>query len=172
MFQKYRDMFQKYRDNNQNNENNENSNHDSSGDFQREPNAHQGMMVSPQNVIAFVGEGVEFKGTINYQGTIKIDGQLEGEIHTEGTLIVGQSAVINAKVQAGTIVCQGKIVGDIVACEKIQLISPGVLDGSVQTPSLSMEEGVLFNGTCEMSAKSHHGALASRPEVAPDYEMG
>ena len=113
------------------------------------------------DVSAFVGENVEFKGTINYKGTVRIDGRLTGEIHTEGTLIVGQSASVEAKVVAGIVVCQGKLVGDIVARENIQLMSPAVLDGSVKTPSLSMEEGVLFNGTCVMSSKSEEEASTS-----------
>ena len=117
------------------------------------------------DVSAFVGENVEFEGTINYKGTVRIDGRLTGEIHTEGTLIVGQSAVVAAKVEAGTVVCQGKLVGDIVARENIQLMSPAVLDGSVKTPSLSMEEGVLFNGTCVMSSKSEAEARASSSEA-------
>ena len=111
--------------------------------------------------VHLLGENVEFKGTINYKGTVRIDGRLTGEIHTEGTLIVGQSASVEAKVVAGIVVCQGKLVGDIVAREKIQLMSPAVLDGSVKTPSLSMEEGVLFNGTCAMSSKSEEEASTS-----------
>ena len=109
-----------------------------------------GNLDQPYDVSAFVGEGVEFKGVISYKGTVRIDGNLEGEIHTTGVLLVGQGAVINARVEAGTIICQGKIIGNIVAKEKIQLKSPAILDGSVRTPSLSMEEGVLFNGSCEM----------------------
>jgi cytoskeletal protein CcmA (bactofilin family) len=101
-------------------------------------------------VIAFVGKGVEFKGTVIYSGTVRIDGHLEGEIDTQGVLIVGEEAVINAKITAGTIVSQGKIKGDIVAKEKIRLLAPAVMDGSVTTPSLSMEEGVLFNGNLDM----------------------
>ena len=116
----------------------------------KDSSGHNGSLDSTHDVSAFVGEGVEFKGTINYQGTVRIDGILEGEIHTTGILLVGRGAVITAKVEAGTIVCQGRIIGDIVAREKVQLLSPAILDGSVRTPSLSMEEGVLFNGTCEM----------------------
>ena len=122
----------------------------SSSESKQGQSGHDGVFNQSHDVSAFVGEGVEFKGVINYQGTVRIDGQLEGEIHTSGVLIVGQGAVIDAKVEAGTIICQGKIIGDIVAREKIQLMSPAVLDGSLKTPSLSMEEGVLFNGTCEM----------------------
>mgnify|MGYP003320937367 CR=1 FL=1 len=115
-----------------------------------ESSSPEGAFTPTHDVSAFVGEGVQFKGVINYQGTVRIDGQLEGEVHTAGVLIVGQGAVIKAKVEAGTIICKGKIVGDIVAREKIQLMSPAVLNGSIKTPSLSMEEDVLFNGSCEM----------------------
>ena len=107
-----------------------------------------------QTVNAFVGKGVEFKGVISYDGTVRIDGQVEGEIHTEGTLLIGEDAVITATVTAGTIICKGKIMGDIQAKEKIKLRAPAVVNGSVTTPMLSMEEGVLFNGKCEMSLGS------------------
>src|SRR5437867_12500875 len=68
-------------------------------------------------VIAFVGHGVEFKGVITYDGTVRIDGRLEGEIHTEGVLVVGEDAVITAQVTAGTVISRGKITGDVVASE-------------------------------------------------------
>jgi cytoskeletal protein CcmA (bactofilin family) len=74
-----------------------------------------GSQEAAQDVSAFVGKGVEFKGTISYSGTVRIDGSLDGEIHTEGVLLVGEEAVITAKVTAGTIVCKGKITGDVVA---------------------------------------------------------
>lgn len=107
-----------------------------------------------QDVSAFVGKGVVFKGTITYNGTVRIDGTLEGEIHTDGILLVGEDAVLNAKVTAGTIVCKGKITGDITAREKMKLRAPAVINGGVTTPMLSMEEGVLFNGTLEMEQQA------------------
>jgi cytoskeletal protein CcmA (bactofilin family) len=103
------------------------------------------------DVIAFVGKGVEFKGTITYNGTVRIDGLLEGEIHTEGILLVGEDAVITAKVSAGTIISKGRITGDVVAAERMKLLAPAVINGSVKTPVLSMEEGVVLNGTCAMA---------------------
>lgn len=104
-----------------------------------------------EDVNAFVGKGVEFKGTISYNGTVRIDGYLDGEIHTEGMLLIGEEAVLTAKVSAGTIVCKGKITGDIVAKEKIKLRAPAVINGGVKTPMLSIDEGVFFNGTLEMT---------------------
>jgi cytoskeletal protein CcmA (bactofilin family) len=108
-----------------------------------------------QDISAFVGKGVVFKGTISYSGTVRIDGTLEGEIHTDGILLVGEEAVITAKVTAGTIVCKGKITGDIHAKEKMKLRAPAQVNGGVTTPMLSIEEGVLFNGTLEMEQPTH-----------------
>jgi cytoskeletal protein CcmA (bactofilin family) len=106
---------------------------------------------SADAVVAFVGKGVEFKGTISYGGTVRIDGSLDGEIQTDGSLLVGPEAVITAKVSTGTVVCMGKIIGDVTAKEKIKLLAPAVLTGGVKTPKLSIENGVLFNGTVKMT---------------------
>jgi cytoskeletal protein CcmA (bactofilin family) len=108
-----------------------------------------------EDINAFVGKGVEFKGTITYHGTVRIDGVLDGGIHTEGVLLVGEEAVITAKVTAGTIVCEGKITGEILAKEKIKLRALAVISGRVKTPKLSIEEGAIFNGTLEMAQGVH-----------------
>jgi cytoskeletal protein CcmA (bactofilin family) len=103
-----------------------------------------------EKIVAFIGQGVEFKGTINYKGSVRIDGKLDGELHTEGTLLVGKEAIINAKISAGSVISKGKITGDIEAKEKVLLLSSANMDGSLNTPQLSIEEGVIFNGTIEM----------------------
>ena len=114
-------------------------------------NLEEGVPTSPNTrpesteaVVAFVGKGVEFKGTISYSGTVRIDGLLDGEIHTDGTLLVGEEAVLTAKVSAGTIVCMGKITGDVVAKEKIKLLAPAVLNGGVKTPMISVPKTSTF----------------------------
>jgi cytoskeletal protein CcmA (bactofilin family) len=103
------------------------------------------------DISAFVGKGVEFKGTITYSGTVRIDGYLDGEIHTDGVLLIGEEAVIQAKITAGTIVSKGKVTGEVVAKECVKLRAPAVMNASVKTPVLSMEDGVLFNGALEMA---------------------
>ena len=106
-----------------------------------------------QDVNAFIGKGVEFKGNINYNGTIRIDGKMEGEVSTEGCFLIGAEAVVTAKVTAGTIICKGTIIGEVVAKEKVRLRAPAVLEGTLTTPMLSMEEGVRFNGTVNMGSQ-------------------
>lgn len=109
-----------------------------------------------EEVVAFIGKGVSFKGTITYSGTVRIDGSMEGELQTDGVLVIGETASVSAKITAGTVISHGKINGDIVAKQGVKLCSPAVLDGSVQTPVFSMEDGVIFNGTCEMSRAEVH----------------
>ncbi len=119
------------------------------------------------DISAFVGKGVEFKGTISYSGTVKIDGYLDGEIHTDGVLLIGEEAVVQAKITAGTIVCKGKVTGDVVAKDSVKLRAPAVMNGSVKTPALSMEDGVLFNGALEMA----HG-VCDLPRDASLHPVG
>ena len=120
------------------------------------------------DISAFVGKGVEFKGTISYSGTVRIDGYLDGEIHTDGVLLIGEEAVVQAKITAGTIVCKGKVTGDVVAKECVKLRAPAVMNGSVKTPVLSMEDGVLFNGALEMA----HDGVCDLPRDATLHPVG
>jgi cytoskeletal protein CcmA (bactofilin family) len=121
-------------------------------DKQADGQSESGSSITKEgmDLSAFVGRGVEFKGTISYSGTVRIDGSLEGEIRTDGTLLIGEDAVVQAKVSAGTVVCKGKIIGDVMAKERVNLRAPAIITGSVKTPMLSMEDGVLFNGGLEM----------------------
>jgi cytoskeletal protein CcmA (bactofilin family) len=116
----------------------------------------------------FLGRGVDFKGVVNFEGTVRIDGRLEGEIHTKGTLVVGECAVIKGIVTAGTLTCGGKIKGNITATERVQLLKSAIIMGDVRTPSISIEDGAHVHGMCEMGAhkwveKVEHPPLV--PEV-------
>ena len=113
---------------------------------------------------AYVGKGVKFKGIISYNGSIRIDGELEGEIQTDGILLIGEEAHISANISAGTIICSGKITGDVKAIERIKLHSPAVLTGSVETPAMTMEEGAQLNGPCAMQTTGGRPNLRAVPE--------
>lgn len=124
----------------------------------------------------FLGKGVDFKGVVNFDGTVRIDGRLEGEIHTTGTLIVGEHAVIKGIISAGTLITSGKINGTVTATETIQILKPGVLIGDIRTPAISIEDGAHFHGMCDMGAhkwveehqspnKNVHDLIAHRGKV-------
>jgi cytoskeletal protein CcmA (bactofilin family) len=132
------------------------------------PKSPSTLPETTEAVVAFVGKGVEFKGTISYSGAVRIDGILDGEIQTDGTLLVGEEAVITAKVSAGTIICMGKITGDVTATEKIKLLAPAALNGGVKTPMISIEDGVLFNGTLEMIEGGREVSHGTPPRSVDD----
>lgn len=104
-----------------------------------------------QDMTAIVGANTEFEGILHYNGTIRIDGKVEGEIHTDGVLLIGKDAVIKAMIRARSIVSCGRITGDVLATEKITLLAPACLKGSVKTPLLSVEEGVRFKGSLDVT---------------------
>jgi len=114
----------------------------------------------------FLGKGAQFKGIIHFEGTIRIDGRLEGEIHTKGTLMVGENAVIEGDISADVVVSGGLINGNIVASEKVQLLSAGIVTGTIKTPLLSIEEGVHLYGMCDVAGKGEIRALDGAREVA------
>jgi cytoskeletal protein CcmA (bactofilin family) len=102
--------------------------------------------------VTFLGKSADVKGVIRFNGTIRVDGRLEGEIHTSGVLIVGEHAVIKGIVSAGTVMTSGKINGTVTAAERIQILKPGILMGDIRTPAISIEDGSHFHGMCDMGA--------------------
>lgn len=101
-----------------------------------------------------LAKDVDFKGVVNFEGTVRVDGRVEGEIHTTGTLIVGENAIIKGVVSAGVLMNSGKINGTITAVEKIQILKPGVLVGDIRTPLIAIEEGSHFHGMCDMGMRA------------------
>ena len=103
-----------------------------------------------KEVKAFLGEGTRFKGVLKFDGTVRLDGYLEGEIVTGDTLIIGEKGHIIADLSVGTIVTLGKIEGNISASKKIEIRAKSQLIGDIKTPVLFIEEGAAFEGKCLM----------------------
>ena len=118
-----------------------------------------------------LGRGVDFKGIVSFDGTVRVDGRVEGEIRTTGTLIVGEHAVIKGIVSAGVLMNSGKINGTITANEKIQILKPGILVGDIRTPIIAIEEGSHFHGMCDMGANQWHDELPTPVESQPTLSI-
>lgn len=103
---------------------------------------------------AFLGEGTDFKGILTFEGTVRIDGQMEGEVFTKDTLVIGETAVVKAEINVNNIAISGVVKGNINATGKIEVHRPGKLFGNVKTPSLYIEEGVIFEGSCSMARET------------------
>jgi cytoskeletal protein CcmA (bactofilin family) len=114
-----------------------------------------------QPVTTLLGKGSEFEGKLSFEGTVRVDGKLTGEIFTDDVLIVGEGAEVNAEVTVGAIVIQGIIRGNITAKRSVEIHSPGRVKGNINTPSLFIEKGVFFDGHCQMDSSA--GATDSPP---------
>ena len=115
-----------------------------------------------QAVQAHLGKGSRVEGKLTFEGSVKIDGYVDGEILAQETVIVGDSAVINAQIHAETIIVKGKLTGDIIARKRVELSAPGRLMGNITTPSLVIHEGVVFEGHCSMGSGAE--AKADKPD--------
>lgn len=107
-----------------------------------------------KTIRAFLGEGTEFKGVISFEGTVRVDGRLEGEVVTEDTFIVGMAAQVKANIQAGVVIVMGRVEGKIEAKGKCEIRAGSNVKGEIYTPNIYIEEGAVFEGTCHMTGES------------------
>jgi cytoskeletal protein CcmA (bactofilin family) len=122
------------------------------------------------NINAFIGEGTSFKGTLTFEGTVRVDGKLEGEVSTKDTLLIGSSAEVKADIHAGALVIGGSVHGNVTAEKKVELHSGARLYGNISTPSLVIDEGVVFEGTCSMGSKPKRPPERKAAEKAASEE--
>jgi cytoskeletal protein CcmA (bactofilin family) len=100
---------------------------------------------------ALLGQNTSFNGTLAFDGIVRIDGNFEGKIKTNDTLVIAEYGKVNAEVEAGVVKIMGEFQGTITAKTKIEMFKPALVQGTLSTPSIRMEEGVIFNGSAQMS---------------------
>ncbi len=108
------------------------------------------MKKTKEEMNAFLGEGTEFEGKLSFTGSVRLDGRFKGEIFSEGTLVVGDSASIEGEIDVSEIIVSGEIKGSITASKRIEIHAPGKVFGNIQSPVVIIDEGVIFEGTCKM----------------------
>ncbi len=113
---------------------------------------------------ALLGRGSEFEGKLTFEGTVRIDGKFTGTIVTNDVLVVGEGAKVSAEITCGTIIVHGEINGNVKAKSAVELHHPARMRGNVETPSLMIEKGVIFEGQAKMEALDKAGA---KPVTAP-----
>jgi cytoskeletal protein CcmA (bactofilin family) len=94
---------------------------------------------------------VELKGTLKFSGELTFDGKLDGDIQSDGSLILGDNAVIKGNMNVTIVTVRGKVNGNIIAKEKIDIKTKAELFGDIRAPKLVIEEGVTFVGKTEVN---------------------
>ena len=102
-------------------------------------------------ITALLGRGTRFEGKLTFEGRVRIDGFFKGEIKSDDTLVIGEGAEVHAEIDVATVILKGGIVhGNVRAKNGIELHAPGKLVGNIHSPSIFIDRGVEFQGSCRM----------------------
>lgn len=101
-------------------------------------------------VTAILDQGSAFEGKLSFEGTVQIGGQFKGEIFTKDTLVIAETASVEAQIEADVIIISGQVAGNIYARRRVIMHPPAIFKGTVTSPSLRIDEGVVFEGASYM----------------------
>lgn len=119
----------------------------------------------------FVGGGTDVTGEANFKAMMRVDGHFSGRISSSsGTLIVGNNGQVDANIEVAVAVIHGTINGDIIATQRLELGRAAKVTGNIQTPSLVIEQGAIFEGSCKM-LQMHTAAEKAKREKKPDEPL-
>jgi len=119
----------------------------------------------------FVGGGTDVTGEANFKAMMRVDGHFSGRItSSSGTLIVGNNGKVDANIEVAVAVIHGYINGDIIATQRLELGRAGKVNGNIQTPSLIIEQGAIFEGSCKM-LQMHTAAEKAKKDKKGDEPL-
>lgn len=131
---------------------------------QRAPSSSYSSMSSSKNVLA---NDVEIKGSIKFSHDLIVDGKIEGEVHSDGALTVGENALIKGEIKTRSVVIFGKVEGNITVVERCELKSNAILIGDIAAGTLSIEEGATFMGQSSVGKKASEAAKPAAAIARP-----
>jgi len=103
---------------------------------------------------AYLDKGTKISGKLAFDAPARIDGQVDGEVVAKDSLIIGEGAVVTAQVKAASVIVAGKISGDVVATQRIEIRPSAKVMGNISTPVLVVHEGAAFEGHCAMQPEA------------------
>lgn len=101
-------------------------------------------------ISAILEQGSKFEGKLAFEGTVKISGEFKGEIFTQDNLVINAGAIVEANIEADVIILCGQVEGNLFARRRVIMHPPAVFKGTVTSPSLRIDEGVVFEGASYM----------------------
>ncbi len=112
------------------------------------------MKQEAEEIKAFSGRDSVFEGKMTFQGLFQLDGTFQGEISGDGTLILGETAIVRGKLGTKTIIVKGFVEGEVHAHGRVEIHSTGKVYGTLVSPKLKINEGGILEGQCEMEGQS------------------
>ncbi len=110
-------------------------------------------MSKRNEICAIIEEGCKFEGNLSFSGIVRIAGVVNGSVFSNDTLIISEGAIINADINANVVIISGSVKGNVKASSRVEIRRPARFEGTVVSPSLVVEEGVIFHGVTKMKDK-------------------
>lgn len=117
--------------------------------------------MAKDEINAFLGAGTTYRGRLNFQGSVRIDGNFSGEVESNGALVVGKDAHVEGTLRVGELILSGRLTGEVAASRRVVLNKTAGFQGNLFTPTLVMEEGAVLEGRLSMGASPDVIPLAS-----------
>jgi len=121
--------------------------------------------TSPEAVISIIGPGMRVVGNCETDGTIRIEGTIQGSVHAGKAVVVGKDGVVDGDIKTQDAVISGRVVGTLVAESRLELQATCRIEGDVRARRMQLEEGAVLNGTVDM------GNLGADERVVPPAEL-
>ena len=120
---------------------------------------------------SIIGEGAFFRGDIDVTGFVRVDGSLSGSIRTNGKVVIGKDGRCESSITGSTIIVGGIVKGDVLASEKVIVLSSGMIIGNVTAPRFVADEGVMLDGVYTVSGRSSGTTQTSAPQAATQWRQ-
>ena len=119
--------------------------------------------ASPESVISIIGPGMTVVGDCSTDGTIRIEGRVDGSVRAGKAVVIGRDGVVDGDVSTQDAVVSGTVMGTLVAVSRLEVQATAHIDGEVRAKRMQLEEGAMLNGTVQMG-ETPEGAGEAVPE--------
>ncbi len=104
----------------------------------------------------FLDGGSRLTGDLHFKDTFRVDGRLEGSIHSEGNLVIGESGEIEGEIHVARVFVAGVLRGTVRGAQRVEIGATGKIYGNIETQTLVVEDGATFEGNSSMDRESTH----------------
>jgi cytoskeletal protein CcmA (bactofilin family) len=121
------------------------------------------MKTDEGKISTIIAKGTKITGNIDMQGSLRIDGYIKGQVNSSETLTIGTTGVVEGEVRVKEAVVGGKVMGNLIATQKVELESNASILGDVKTRIFVIKEGGIFHGNCSMKAEGEGERSKAEP---------
>ncbi len=128
--------------------------------------ARESAGAPPESVISIIGPGMKVVGDCHTDGTVRVEGTVEGSVQAGKAVVIGKNGVIKGDVVTQDAVISGRVVGKVIAHSRLELQATCRIEGEVHTRRMQLEEGAVLNGTVTMAERASKGEAAKGAPAA------